>query len=158
VPQTTYIHVHWYPPIPIAEVTPTGPAGHPGLYQVYGDHPVYGSKALLYIGKSERQTVADRVESDSWQLRDAQAEVHVGLIVNQEDLTAAERERLIGAAERLLILAHKPSQNAREFKNPPEPSGEHFHLLNWGARRSLLPEVSEAFWSKQFHDWEYPVL
>jgi len=111
--EPAYIHIHWHPPIPIDAVPRSDIAQQPGLYQVCGDHPVYGPKTLLYIGKSERQTVAERVDSESWQLRDAQAEVRVGRIVSQEKLDPPQIERQIEEAERLLEAIRAEEEQQR---------------------------------------------
>ena len=46
------IHVNWKGPLALDEaVTARGPSDY-GVYQFYGDHPVYGSRTLLYIGRA----------------------------------------------------------------------------------------------------------
>ena len=53
----------------------------------------------------------------------------------------------IDTAEKLLICAHTPHWNAQGVSGiKPEHTDDydHCHVLNWGTRASLLPEVSGA--------------
>src|SRR5688572_4615381 len=77
----TIIHIEWDGPHRLDSVgTLKGPTDY-GVYQIYGGHPVYGSSALLYIGRASNQYFASRLAQEGWWLdnRDAgRVEVYVG--------------------------------------------------------------------------------
>ena len=83
-----------------------------GLYQIYGRHPTYGRKALLYVG----QTVASfysRLKShqDQWlYLLPERCEILLGRILRTRDNTEPQAKQ-IDEAERMLIGFYLPSHN-----------------------------------------------
>ena len=58
---STIVHLEWSGPYLYPEARMCNADGDWGIYQIYGDHPVYGSDVLLYIGKAERQTFGARL-------------------------------------------------------------------------------------------------
>ena len=55
---------------------------------------------------------------------------------------------LIDTAERLLIYSHWPGGNSSGLNKIDSADFQNIHILNWGNRRDLLPEVSGKRWVK----------
>jgi hypothetical protein len=148
-----HIHIDWDGPYTLAATKKlTGPTDF-GVYQIYGGHPVYGSSALLYIGRAELQKFATRIsQEEEWQYnRDAQRiEVYVGRLSRSQTLDGDTWNKYIRWAERLLISAHSPPYNQQLSLGELEPQLRSVHILNWGCHRDLLPEVSGARWTTLF--------
>ncbi len=132
-----------------------------GVYQVYGPHPASGAESLLYIGKANDQTFGGRFANDDRQewnaeggpwgdntalLRFFTGRVHPTQY--EQDRGGIDYElwgRFIDLAERLLICAHAPHWNAQGVGGIDSEQTDDYdncHVLNWGTRASLLPEVS----------------
>ena len=131
-----------------------------GLYQVQGPHPASGTDTLLYLGQANRETFGARFSQldhlqrwnpdDPWTNNAGLLRFFTGRIHPTED----EPQDAIGnelwaeyivMAERLLISAHSPPWNAqlvKELKYDETETYQDCHVLNWGNRASLLPEVS----------------
>ena len=159
--EPTRIHLLWKGPHTFQDVLQMDCDTDFGIYQVYGAHPVSGTDSLLYIGKandqnfSARFTNPDRQEwgpdDASWGdntalLRFFTARVHP--TQRQRDRGAIDDElwgTYIDTAEKLMISAHAPHWNAQSVSGiKPEHTHvyDNCHVLNWGTRASLLPEVS----------------
>jgi hypothetical protein len=50
------VHIEWDGPFSIDEAKEKNGKDDYGVYQIYGNHPVYGYGASLYIGKAADQT------------------------------------------------------------------------------------------------------
>lgn len=73
------IHVEWEGPFSIEETKQLHSLEDYGLYQYYGEHPVYGSNALLYLGKAENQTIGSRLSQNDWHIwTSSTAEIYIG--------------------------------------------------------------------------------
>jgi hypothetical protein len=125
-----------------------------GVYQIYGAHPVYGSDVLMYIGKADEQTFGVRIPQQGWKEFNGDPNsltVYVGRLAgtgptpNQSDWT-----RSINLVEKLLIVAHWPGGNSQHINAGFEGEDENVLVINWGAYRSLLPEVSALRWASDF--------
>lgn len=140
------IHINWDGPYTLAETKNLNSDSDFGIYQYYGSHPVYGSNVLVYIGKAEKQTFAQRLLQHNWHLWLPDiTEVYVGKICSEAPLNNAEWERLIDLAERILIFSHSPAFNSSNL-NLIGNNGGDTRVINWGKRKSLLPEVSISRW------------
>lgn len=158
----TKIHILWDGPHSFEDATRLDGEQDYGVYQIYGCHTVYGSDALLYIGKAVKQTFGKRIkeEKEPWKYNwDARRiAVYVGRVITDSLSTVKTHEQWadwVGAAEELLIYAHAPACNSKNiqsinYKLLP------FHVLNWGSFRDLLPEVSGHRWTykNDVGDWE----
>jgi hypothetical protein len=149
----TLIHIQWSGPYPLARIGEFTGASDYGIYQVCGKHPVYGSSALLYLGKAQEQTFGVRLQQEGWhgwQETNGNIEIYLGHLScsTTPDNTAWSEE--IARAERLLIYAHRPAHNASGLYRNSDPEVGSLHILNWGERGCLLPEVSGARWSERF--------
>jgi hypothetical protein len=132
-----------------------GPTDY-GVYQIYGGHPVYGSSAILYIGRAVDQRFGVRIQQEeAWAYnRDAQrVEVYVGRLSGQNALDYGDWDNDIILAERLLIYAHLPPYNRQADLAARESELQSVHVLNWGCHRDLLPEVSGARWTSRFDEF-----
>lgn len=131
-----------------------------GLYQIYGPHPASGADTLLYIGKAYDQTFRARFlgadkrwlnSDDPWNDNVTLMRIFTGRIHLTNDMQDQARdlwETYVTNAERLLIASHAPPWNAQGVGGIGRTAENHeaanYHVLNWGVRASLLPEVSGA--------------
>ena len=130
-----------------------------GVYQIYGNHPVYGNDVLLYIGKADLQTLGKRISQENWLYTNdsKNINIYVGRLHGEQTPTEEEWSTEIDLAERLLIYVHKPAYNARSVSSLPEKELRNIHIVNWGHYRSLFPEVSGLRWTYKLYDREYEV-
>ena len=148
------VHIQWSGPYSFVEASRFQDLRMDyGVYQFCGPHTVYGRDVLLYLGKAARQTFGVRIQQEGWERwQEANGSVRVFLgrlsagSTPQNDLWNRE----IDLAERLLIQAHRPAHNASGLYRTRDPDIERLHVLNWGDRGALLPEVSGARWSARF--------
>jgi len=153
------VHVQWEGPLDREAMSKADQAPTDfGVYQVYGSHPVYGLKTLLYIGKAQDQTFARRLSQHGWWFdrENGQGELSffLGRLAGSTTPSDAEWGLQIAQVEGVLLVAHKPSYNAQSIKdlgNMDNAIG-HLHVLNWGSFGSLLPEVSAARWTQRLTD------
>lgn len=109
-----------------------------GVYQYYGDHHVYGSDVLLYIGQTDE--LADRIQGHDFDpLCDRNIKVYFGHVLRA-------RKDMLKRVEKLLICACAPARNSHHVKEPLDEAHNksllNLLILNWGDHRSLLPEIS----------------
>lgn len=153
--RTTQIHLLWKGPYTHDAVVMMDGSTDYGVYQIYGDHPVYGLGALLYIGQARKATFASRFKEHTWMTHEwgenaTASRIYTGRIHKTEEEAHPSNDRweeLIRTAEKLLISAHSPAGNAQdvgELKSSETDQYKHFHVFNWGQYASLLPEVSGA--------------
>ena len=128
-----------------------------GIYQIYGHHAVYGTNSLLYIGKAEFQTFGVRLSQDrEWEDNYAVSDqknisVYLGRLAGAYAPDDEEWSSQIDIVETMLICAHSPARNASNIHTLNITKCRDIHILNWGAHRSLLPEVSGLRYTDHFH-------
>lgn len=147
------IHIQWDGPFSYAQVLTFRGAADYGVYQVHGHHPVYGAKVLLYLGKAELQPFGIRLSQEGWsewQIGNGDVEFYLGRLSGSATPDAATWSKQISVVERLLITAHKVAHNRRDVHAFDVAEFHYLHVLNWGNRGGLLPEVSGARWSSRF--------
>jgi hypothetical protein len=119
------IHIEWNGPFTFSEIKRfTGEIDY-GVYQIYGGHPLYGSNALVYIGKARDQCFGVRIPQEKyWQdNRDAnRLNVYLGRLAGAHTPTDDVWGRQIDLAERLLIFAHSPANNTRRTSTVSMPT------------------------------------
>ncbi len=132
-----------------------------GVYQIYGQHPVYGSNVLLYIGKTETQTFAKRLSQEFWQYNSdyKNIQIYVGRLFGEYQPSDKEWNTMINIAERMLIYAHSPSMNSSNIQNIFRDKRklkefENIRIFNYDNYRSLMPEVSGELWIKEFENFK----
>jgi len=114
-----------------------------GVYQIYGSHPIYGHHVLLYIGKAQDQTFGVRLRQHEKWLYNPDSDnvkVYTGR-VSSDNPTDKNWDQMIDLAEKLLIYSHQPACNSSNI-NTAKSIPIETHVLNWGNRGMLLPEVS----------------
>lgn len=110
-----------------------------GVYQVYGDSPIYGRDCLLYIGQA--RSLASRLAQH--------LNVSPVTRVNNRSLRIARcDEVLLDVAESILIATHKPSMNAEYVHSPksPEATRRPYLVQNHGERGVLTLQVTNSYW------------
>ena len=60
------IHVQWVGPISFEHVRTYTSSTDYGVYQVYGHHPLYGRRSLLYLGKAQQRPFGVRLIEEGW--------------------------------------------------------------------------------------------
>lgn len=127
-----------------------------GIYQVYGNHPIYGNDVLLYIGKAQDQTFGTRLEQHwdfSVNFFSNLSRIHLGRLTEKDDWNKRTLEMNIDRIEKLLILANCPAFNANGIKGTLNTEEiDFFQVLNWGDYGSILPESSSVKYSNIFWD------
>jgi excinuclease UvrABC nuclease subunit len=107
-----------------------------GIYQVYGDSPVYGPSSLLYIGQADN--LKTRLKSH----------LGGGALSFQNNTTvryAACDEPELTTAESILIATHKPSMNSA-YINAPSQTTRLVMIQNHGERGVLTLQVTNSHW------------
>jgi len=137
------IHIDWKAGVkPKKAFRMNGPEDF-GIYQIYGNHPVYGHQVLLYIGKAQERTFGVRLrEHERWMqhLDRNSLRIYTGRISASSPDTS-DWSRMIDIAERLLIFSHQPGCNASSISSISDVPLE-TRIYNWLQHGSLLPEVS----------------
>lgn len=120
-----------------------------GVYQYYGDHHVYGSDILLYIGQTDE--LADRNQGRFDVLCDRNIKIYFGRV-----LLPRVRKDMLKRVEKLLICASAPARNSHHVIEPLDEAENksllNLLILNWGDYRSLLPEVSGYRFTNHLYD------
>ena len=122
-------------------------SGKANYYCIYGQHPVYGSNVLLYIGETKRgktgkRTIESRLkEHFSGRFWD-HTDLEISIGVTEEKLSEAQ----ICAVESILIAAHKPALNRQHIDSSTKAS-EKIVVHNYGYIRSLASECSGYYWA-----------
>ena len=147
------LHIEWEGPFDIEKAKSKNGKEDYGVYQIYGNHPVYGSGVLIYIGKAVDQNFGVRFyqEEKSW-LSDkdySPIEIYFGKVDESE--TGMKWAKVTDLVEKLLIYSHQPACNSSNIGSIPDKSLQDIHILNWGDRRDLLPEVSGARWTTKYN-------
>ncbi|MDX2370715.1 MAG: hypothetical protein QNK36_20320 [Colwellia sp.] len=123
-----------------------------GLYQVYGNHIIYGSNVLLYVG----------LTTDSFKSRLKNREIITGnndvenvkiylgkIFSDKETISKTTEESKIRKAEALIINVLKPACNSQyigSVRSKAINNDDDFTVLNFGNYKSILPEISTKRW------------
>jgi hypothetical protein len=67
-----------------------------------------------------------------------------------EDFSDEEWEIITKQCEQLLIYALAPGYNSRNKQSINELELRDLHILNWGDRRDLYPEISGDRWTEKY--------
>lgn len=126
---------------------------HHVLYALYGTHPVYGPKSLLYIGQTTREDPKRLGEHDRW-VQDESDDVcfYLASIGEFENWTDWKKPGdydkadldLVTKIEKLLIHAHQPAYNSQSLGEPAEFYP--IRIFNSGKSGVLLPECSYRYY------------
>ena len=102
-----------------------------GVYQVYGEHVVFGAGAFLYIGLARDQTFGRRLSQHGDWIEEGD-KIVVGRIHDPPDWS--DWHKLLEDVEALEIYWHSPPYNS---KNINHYHGQPLILMNEGKRASL---------------------
>lgn len=128
------VQVHWSGPFLVRDVIEGEQAKEKGLYQIYGQHVVFGVDALLYVGMTDGQTFATRFgQHERWLRFESDVSVRLGIIKDPS------RMKLLADVEALTIWWHSPPYNAKSIW---QYTGSPLHIQNWGARGRLNAEYT----------------
>ncbi len=163
--QVEIINIKWEGPLTPEEAYEKNDTSDYGVYQYYGDHPVYGLDVLLEIGttsaigKTPEQTFGKRLKVHDFQHWNQNIQIYLGRIcIDKKATEPSDKEWsiLIDRAGKLLVYACWPASNSTGITNPLG-AGRHEKLLilNWGKYRSLLPEVSGYRFTKDSLDGSF---
>jgi len=154
------IHIDWQSSISLEEAYKLNDYDDYGVYQIYGTHPVYGKNVLLYIGKARDQTFGTRIKQHDKFLYNQDSDqvvVYTGRLGSNDPKRRDDWDDMIDLAEKLLIFTHQPACNSSNI-NTARAIPIETHVMNWGNRGMLLPEVSAfrhfAEDDKHFHGYE----
>lgn len=130
------VTVDWKGSFTIDEVLQMTKVDDYGLYQIYGNHTVYGPGSLLYIGETDK-TFAQRFadHKSEWLQDDGGVFIHVGRIVSDYD--EYDRKQLIKDTEALTINKHPPARNSN---NIDRYNGRLLKVVNTGEYGKLQRE------------------
>lgn len=140
------INIDWQGPLTLEQALQLHAETDHGLYQYYGDHPIYGQNVLLYIGSAIKQSIGKRLAQHNWHLWSATpVQIYVGRLHSEEKIDATAAHQKLALAESILLFAHSPGFNTSNL-NSIGHKGEDVRVMNWGKRKSLFPEVSISRW------------
>lgn len=149
------IHIDWSGPYILDELSELDDETTDyGLYQIYGNHPIYGKEVLLYIGKADKQTFGKRISQERWGYVDnyERIQIYIGRLAGNSTPTSRIWSKEIDLAEKLLIYSHKPAYNSMSINRIADIELNSLHILNWGMFNSLMPEVSGARWTSEYDE------
>lgn len=156
------INIKWESPLTPKKAYEKNGKTDYGVYQAYGDHPVYGLDVLLEIGttsaigKTPEQTFGERLKGRGFEHWNQNIQISLGRLCTKKGakpLTHKEWGEMIDRAGKLLVYACWPAANSKWITKPPAADRhEKLLILNWGKHRSLLPAISGY---QQCHIEEY---
>lgn len=155
--ESIIVHVHWSGPYTIDTITAlNNPTYDYGVYQVYGSHPIYGTDVLIYIGKANDQTFSKRLKQEGWDYHHDSGNVmfYVGRLAGPATPKNQDWADEIDKTEALLIHSHWPANNSKNIQTICFDQLRNLHILNWGDRRALMPEVSGHRMTDEY--WNIP--
>ena len=146
------INIVWKGPLTPEEAYKKNRSWDYGVYQAYGDHPVYGLDVLLEIGTTSamgttpEQRFGKRLKSRGFEHWNQNIQIYLGRICIDKKATRPSDEKwgdMIDLAGNLLVYACWPAANSEGITKPPDADRhEKLLILNWGNHRSLLPAIS----------------
>lgn len=150
--QIEIINIEWEGPLTLKEAyKKNGPSDY-GVYQYYGDHPVYGLDVLLEIGADRKKTFRERLKEYEFKKWNQDIQIYLGRIcIEKESARPSDEEwgNMIERAGKLLTHACYPAFNGFAPSDPkmnkkPQNADRYKKLLilNWGKYRSLPAAVS----------------
>ncbi len=108
------------------------------IYQIYGDHLIYGKKALLYIGISI-DYLRRQKEHEDWINYERNVESYFAEVSGDQDV--------LKEIETLLIFTHSPTYNSQKLLWNEDYENSKLIVRNYGLKGDLLPEISYRYWT-----------
>lgn len=148
------IEIKWAGPYTADEIKTCNSDIDFGIYQVYGDHPIYGNNVLLYIGQANNQTFAQRLpQHDDWfEWKALNLQFYLGRLGGSEPTTDKDWFEQVDYAEARLIHYAQPAWNASKLNSSSHNySFDEAIIFNAEQRRSLPFEIN-------IHSWQHTSL
>lgn len=142
------INIKWEGPLKPEEAYEKNGRIDYGVYQYYGDHPVYGLNVLLEIGADQEKTFGERLKEYEFEKWNEDIQIYLGRIcIEKESVqpTAGQWNSMITRAGKLLNYACYPAFNGFDSINKRpryDDKNKKLLILNWGKYRSLPATVS----------------
>ncbi len=156
------INIKWTGPLKLSDVLADKSGEHEGIFkgifQVYGHHASYGPDSLLVIDYRFDRTLPAHLRAEAFEAvadHDGLLTVYLGQVTSAPPVADdPSLRKCVHRACRLLEVSHRPANNmfrlrARGFVFELDEAEElkSVHVLNWGDRGKLAPEVSGARWT-----------
>ena len=142
------ITIKWDGPFSLDQLAQFNRSQDYGLYQIYGTHNIFGPNSLLYLGKAEEQSFADRIPAHiEWiEWEPSSNEIYFGRLCSTEPMTEARDTEWctdIDVAERLLIYFSSPPYNSKNIHSYGDITN--VIVINYKKRNRLPIEVSTFY-------------
>lgn len=146
---TSIVHIEWEGPYSFVEITNYDNANDIGIYQVYGNHILYGKNVLLYIGSTVKQTFFQRISQEGWDIGDniSQYKFRLGRLKKDSSRKHSKIEDDIKLIEKLLIYAIRPALNTSNTISIDDDKLKKILVLNWKEIGDLPAEISGLKWT-----------
>jgi len=131
------IIIHWRERVSIEKIKESDTDNV--LYQIYGNHHIYGRDTLLYIGKSINAETRFKKHLNGVFGRVNNLSVSIGKI-NEYN------ENLLEIPESILIANHKPSFNKEFIHDLPEDAKKHKIIVINNGNSEMLKTCCTNFW------------
>jgi len=113
------------------------------IYQIYGNSPIYGNDALLYIGQtvSSLRRIQEHLDFSFNRI------VNLSIRIGEINFGDNKVEDILDITESILITMLKPSYNALNIKDVSyKAKNEHYLILNKGNKGIIPQEISNIWW------------
>lgn len=141
------IKIKWFGPYNQEFIRTSNKKDDYGVYQIYGNHKIYGKNVLLYIGKAQAQTfgfrIPQHIEWFDWE--DIELKFYLGKICkedNEKEVDNEDWDKQINCAEKALIHYCQPAWNSSGLNtNSSTDYFEEFIIFNFGKKVDLPEEI-----------------
>jgi len=146
------ITIKWEGPFTAKEIRKKNDDTDFGIYQVYGNHRIYGQNVLLYVGKSVKQTFGVRIpqHTDWFDWEENQQTYFIGKLYGLSQISIEKWDSQIDLAETYLIDYCQPAWNSQSL-NIYISDYEKAQIYNYGSKCSLPPFIPRRDFTK--NDW-----
>lgn len=142
------IEINWFGPFTHNQVVDMNNDCDYGIYQVYGNHRIYGENVLLYVGKAKDQTFGVRIpqHEDWFGFEENQQSFFIGKIGADKNTTLHDWSEQIDYAETRIIGHCQPGWNSSGLKSfKMNFSFEEAVILNAGIKKHLPSIIYDVF-------------
>lgn len=142
------IEIKWTGPFTDEEVKGMTHESDYGIYQVYGNHRIYGENILLYIGQANEQRFGVRIpqHKDWFGWEDAELKYYIGKIGGENNVSYEEWKLQVNLSESILIDYCQPAWNSKGLNGWINELDA--IVFNTGIRRCLPDEINKIHWNK----------
>lgn len=112
------VRIIWEGPLEPTEAYSRNGNGDYGIYQVYGQHVVFGRDSLLYIGLARDQKFGERLRQQHYWIEDiSEPSIYLGRLHDDDTLDDDDWYDRVADCEQLLIFWHSPPYNLRSISS-----------------------------------------